>query len=101
MNSVLFSGQPVEGSHVNSDQSSGSVNTIVQSNPGVEHGATSQGTLGFHRSDAANKRQQIVSGDSKSWSLQAHCCNMASMLEAWQFRQLRRSVFGSLALCSC
>jgi hypothetical protein len=62
MNSVLFSGQPVEGSCVNSDQSSGSVNRTVQSNPGVELGATSQGTLGFHRSDAANKRQQIVSG---------------------------------------
>ncbi|CAD6273132.1 unnamed protein product [Miscanthus lutarioriparius] len=56
------SGQPVEGSRVNSDQSSGSVNTTVQSNPGVEHGATSQGTLGFHRSDAANKRQQIHAG---------------------------------------
>jgi hypothetical protein len=40
MNSVLFSGQPVEGSRVNSDQSSGSMNRTVQSNPGVEHGAT-------------------------------------------------------------
>lgn len=100
MNLGLFGGQPVEGSHVNPDQSSGAVNRTVQPNPAVGHGATSQGTPGFHISDAANKRQQIVGDDSiplSSGTLMQHGLHAGSVAN-WQFHQLRYSSLPLLLL---